>query len=1073
MDKEEGDKRSGMIEETEIFEYTSDTSYRVVCPQKDTVRGQRTFSSHWDPNESDCIYNCVQNGSFQRINVKTHEWKCYNILFRRFKTSYSGMSDDSDGKVVNHHFDKMSLIPGRPGEFFFLLGISQTLMYSSIPGAPGLIARASRDDLPHFVYGAPVLEFYKHSARITSITTSMQGNLLATGDESGHVRISLIQNYPEPGDRSTKNFKKVGKVTLPSNCFLTFPAHDSSVYALEFLAYELEEQRAKSENDQATKSVAKFESTIIDHYTSREKKLVDFEHLSFLVTGSDDRAVRIWKIKYSKKDGAMVYPFLNLDTLRTHVLCLNSIVGGVKPPPVLDELVAWTVANEGMVTDTLQNTSSNGLDDTFRSEEFISPKKRRSVIEKETEKEFDGSDPSDGDTEGKATVFLSAGTNVGAVYIWKLDMKALCSQYSVSANESLRDDGNNLACLQHTSDRPIVQVSMGTTFDSDSHEANLVMVASDTSGTVRAHCEVPPVPMDGSVPGDMGQEKDRLHLAIVGEMSFPYPVVASTFPVHIFRRPPVWVPRDEMPKLRTRSMTNTSVSDGSSIGSSSCTNATLIAMENMYEHVLKSLKDIKDEMELHEQQKTLLLVCCDGQRHLFRASSFLHLAHQGREQRGDQGDTDDFNEKKINDDSSTEEEEDEEEEDTEGVRVKEERRREGRGGKQEGEDEHNSYRSAHDSDSRGSGSCKYSADRGMSSSRTTAMAPHTDIQRQTSSGVQAPATHTNRDVPNYSETSVSSGEEDDSEGERKEGAQRAEHVLASTRTLVEPRSASRIPTPYALANEAMPPSAQAWVSRIEPVKSPGLKPANPAEGGDNDNHSDSDEDTINAPVKLTDSQKLELMLSKVPTGPSPESELAVPQAFSSKAVEEKVTVLARKLDEDEISVSTMETTNTERRAIANRVSNLSPRKAIYKDLPKLDDSAIKRKTVGLPKISKQIDPKWRAMKDGLRPALADLDILYTKHPQVDLVLKPRDNAAGSSSSSSTNGTAGGGISGRGLVYSINPNTLLPDYQIEVEADSIYGELGALAGPGDTESAWENNDWETSVTGRLEVIDMMD
>ena len=127
----------------------------------------RLFSAHWDPNDADRMYLCSQDGCIKAIKVESNESKLYEIWFRRFRTG--SLADKETARSIKTHFDKICFIPGRPGEFVFLLGISKVLMYSALPGTGNGLASTSSDHAPDFAYGCPVLELVQHSARITAV----------------------------------------------------------------------------------------------------------------------------------------------------------------------------------------------------------------------------------------------------------------------------------------------------------------------------------------------------------------------------------------------------------------------------------------------------------------------------------------------------------------------------------------------------------------------------------------------------------------------------------------------------------------------------------------------------------------------------------------------------------------------------------------------------------------------------------------------------------------------------------------------------------------------------------------
>ena len=220
-----------MLEEEELLEYASETGYRLCSrsgwvPPDDGIDDSwnGTFSATFDPNDHNKLFVCSQNGQLKVVNATNDD----DVLFRRFTPTYEGSTAVHDkGKVVPSHWDKLVVVPNRPGEIIFLMGVSKTILYSVVPGWNGpyppepMLARTTRGDSPEFIYGTAVLELYQHTCRVTSLATSDDGHLLASGDEQGQLHIASLCHY-RGGDSTVfvppyrpADYEKEPMVTMP------------------------------------------------------------------------------------------------------------------------------------------------------------------------------------------------------------------------------------------------------------------------------------------------------------------------------------------------------------------------------------------------------------------------------------------------------------------------------------------------------------------------------------------------------------------------------------------------------------------------------------------------------------------------------------------------------------------------------------------------------------------------------------------------------------------------------------------------------------------------------------------
>jgi hypothetical protein len=213
-----------MIDGDDIINIAVETGYRISVCDSATASKQwnNTFAVHKCPNSnanlnSNKKYICSQNGFIKIIDTEIEKEKekenengiYYQVQFRKFSAIIperrpSGLSSESvsnpvpEARAVTQHWDKMALIPHRPGEVLFLIGVSKTLFYSAFPGECSVLAKSpltahvKRRNVG-FSYGTPVVEIAHHNVRITTVeVTPKTGQFLATGDEDGFVKVMML-----------------------------------------------------------------------------------------------------------------------------------------------------------------------------------------------------------------------------------------------------------------------------------------------------------------------------------------------------------------------------------------------------------------------------------------------------------------------------------------------------------------------------------------------------------------------------------------------------------------------------------------------------------------------------------------------------------------------------------------------------------------------------------------------------------------------------------------------------------------------------------------------------------------
>lgn len=473
-----------MIEGEEVLESAQETGYRLcVAPSEDGGGDwSKIFSAQWDPNSENRLYVCSQRGQLRAYDISTGDFRTYRVLFRKHSSDMSDIFED--GRPIQYHWDKMLSIPERPDELVFLLGVSKNLMYTALPGtvpypSEPFISGTTRSDFTGYIYGTPVMELWSHIARITSLSVSPTGQILASGDEQGNVKLLMLRLLDQLiiTQKGAKDAKKSNASQLPtfSNFLpeykITTRAHlHGPVFAMQWLQMPSLPPKGSDEDL---------------FNTSRRTRYY------CLATGSMDCAVRLWGVTCSITKGLTMSPVMVLDTLSTQTLALHSYLCISKPTPS-EELQRKQQLRARMSDQKRKNTSS--------------------VVEMP--------DPS--------AIFLSGGTSTGSIYLWKLDTVHLFNTIasldpSLAPGEGLTqftpvrliDDGSRLHSLLQSSDRPIVSVTLSAARDPQASSSSytdgrkICLVAVDSNSCIRSHRETDFVV--GADDEDDGREGDALN----------------------------------------------------------------------------------------------------------------------------------------------------------------------------------------------------------------------------------------------------------------------------------------------------------------------------------------------------------------------------------------------------------------------------------------------------------------------------------------------------------------------------------------------------------------------------------
>jgi len=340
------------------------------------------------------------------------------------------------------------------------------------------------------------MELWTHVARITSLAVSANGQILASGDEQGNLKLLVLRLLDQmiitQTSREKTSKKKGGHnsgSSLPTfseflpEYKLTTKAHGGPIFAIEWLPVpSLPQSEDQGEGSGSRRT----------RYYS-------------LATGSADRAVRLWMISCSSAQGLTFAPMMVLDTLSTHVLSLHACV-------FVEEM---STAERALVQFRASSSSSSSTSTSYTSSTPFT----------------------------KISAYLAAGTNAGAVYVWKIDLQEAFGVMTGERPTRLLDDGSKLHSLLQSSDRPIVSVALSTARDASirGHESRVVLATTDTQACVRTHKETELVDADslelaGVVTGGSSKKKmkesivaSRGPITLCGDAYFESMVISCVF----------------------------------------------------------------------------------------------------------------------------------------------------------------------------------------------------------------------------------------------------------------------------------------------------------------------------------------------------------------------------------------------------------------------------------------------------------------------------------------------------------------------------------------------------------------
>jgi hypothetical protein len=474
-----------MIEDEQLLEHAQETGFRLCSKEgwvaTDSIHDtwHNVFSATWDPNDSNKLFVCSQNGQLRILDISTGSSTEYHVLFRRFSPAFEGSAGDL-GKPTDSHWDKMILVPNRPGEIIFLLGISKVIMYTAVPGFPHpypsnpMIARTTRGDSSEFIYGTPILELSPHTCRVTALATSSNGHLFASGDEKGNMKISvLVRQRGKCLTSFTSERQSALKNTAQSRDF-NYGEHGDSKVSLKPHGGPSGDSGPIFSIQWLPITIPVVSATLSSASSSTSSEMAPLCY--YVATGSADRAVRVWKVLCCDVKGPSVSPFITLSTTFTNVLSMHShlVLGGREQLrsdkgrenlyKTLSNMFSSDVIASILNSPNVRNRPGDPFetDSSTPSSTSISSSSREMMQARTVFREMEDNTYLD---LSNASVYLAAGTNTGCAYIWKLSLAEF--QTGVPYSTSTYDDGTKLHSLLQSSDHPIVQIALSSTHTQD------------------------------------------------------------------------------------------------------------------------------------------------------------------------------------------------------------------------------------------------------------------------------------------------------------------------------------------------------------------------------------------------------------------------------------------------------------------------------------------------------------------------------------------------------------------------------------------------------------------------------
>jgi hypothetical protein len=465
-----------MLEGDELLELAQETGYRLCYTPKNLKEKEEgsssVFSAAWDSNPQFYrLFVCLQSGELKVIDFLESKSSSYQIRFQHYISNVAEIHKASD-KLIKLHYDKFATIPGKESEFIFLLGVSNSILHTKLPDM------ISDDVLTNmqwssYHFGSPVLELASHTTRITSVSVSPNGKYLASGDESGNVKVLLLQTKTNMQQVLTDEFQRINnqKQSDSSNIVQQVNQIQRNTNKNYLLKYD--------------KTESLHNGPVFALQWLYPQSVTSFNSSNGLLTGSIDRVIRLWNVTYSVAHGIEMRPMMIFDTFSSHVLSLQTFSSSAfaeqqSQQQQTSPLNTANLASNRELSDKTNNNNNTG-------EETISVTSSQAVVNAMIHYSY-----------------LFAGTHLGTLHVWKLLDSELKTLYEKRVNPNnhnhngskentdLYDNGKRLIAVIQVFDTPLIHLSTGNMISSlvhlhNSFNGNLLLSVSDNNGRVKIY----------------------------------------------------------------------------------------------------------------------------------------------------------------------------------------------------------------------------------------------------------------------------------------------------------------------------------------------------------------------------------------------------------------------------------------------------------------------------------------------------------------------------------------------------------------------------------------------------------
>ncbi len=333
-----------------------------------------------------------------------------------------------------------------------------------------------------------MLELWSHNNRITSLAVSHYGEILASGDEDGRIKLLVLNPLDEFQLSKNKKKKENAKVFDSNiNYKLSKIMHKGPIQSLKFLQakfvfpHPYDEGKEEGEfNLLAPNSLRLYKSNKANEEIDNADRYEHNDAYFLFASGSTDNFVRIFTAHLSPKLGLQSCDMLmEFKTLSASILTLECLT-------VNDSLTSSVISSN--IKGIRERSNYN-----YTEQRFYNFPENSSKTNNYSNEEVLGDKIS-------ANIFLAAGLSIGVVYVWNLSDKLLFDSfqkyydramglvdYSAAEQEAFSKEnavqsGSCIHSIIQVTDSPVIHLQMCV--ENNKEAAYTTTVQSDKAGKV-------------------------------------------------------------------------------------------------------------------------------------------------------------------------------------------------------------------------------------------------------------------------------------------------------------------------------------------------------------------------------------------------------------------------------------------------------------------------------------------------------------------------------------------------------------------------------------------------------------